>query len=133
MRGATLFEALVACTLLTAVAVSVAIVNMRMKRAFQDRERLRQVWMEVSSARQTIGTWDFKELEKSRIDSLPISDTLKGAWPDIHWVSRIDSFDKPMDCRRVFVGLQWTQSEQRLPPLGLTFWVASPNPQQVKP
>ncbi len=122
-----------ACALLSAVAVSVAVVNMRMKRAFQDRERLRQVWNEVSSARQTIGTWDLSDVDKARIDALPISASLTGAWSDIHWVSRIDNLDKPLDCKRVFVGLQWTQAEQRLPPLGLTFWVVSPNVEQAKP
>jgi hypothetical protein len=120
--GASMMEAIVACALLSAAAVSVAVMNTRTKRAYQDRERMKHAWNEVQNARQTVGTWNIDQIDSQRLLSLAVSEEIKLAWPDARWIARVDEVQEPLPGKRIFLGLQWTQGGQTIPPLGMTFW-----------
>ncbi len=113
--------------LLTAAAATVTALNARMKRAFQERTRIQHVWNDVRNVRQIIGSWNASDVTQDRIESLSISEELKRHWPDIRWESQVEDIASPVEGKRVYLGLRWTQGNQRTAPLGLTFWVPAEN------
>lgn len=123
--GITTTEIVVALVLLSVCVTAVGQFVGYSRRALDQNELNTRIGWELTSARETIGSWEPSQINVETIRSLPISDAISRVLINPQWQAELHPVNSPFPATRITLSLTGTIKDQLATPAELTFWVAA--------
>lgn len=133
-KGVTVTELLVACVVLSAALVTTQSFHSRSMACQQAARQSRLVQRLVNNARQEIASWPIETVTLDRITGLGMDPVLAAQLPGAVWLAEVADIHEPIDCKQVWIALQWNDGPDVRTSHGRTFWLRSDDrPGQEEP
>ena len=126
--GHTVGECLVAFAMLLPIAVLITKIGFQTETLNRESSLVQMACGDLVNARESIGTWDFESISKSKIESMTIPENI--AFRDVtrSWHTIVEDVSEPIVARRITLSMQLVQTNTDIASeVGpLTFWVTNP-------
>jgi hypothetical protein len=116
-------EVIAAIALLAAATTTVGQFVHQVKVGLRDRELSTRCDLELSNARERIGSWSTEQIVPEQIQQIPISESLTARVANAHLSASIQQIEEPLRATQVTLAIECEQDGQKIQPSVLTFWV----------
>lgn len=122
-RASITTEAVMSIIILAAATAVVSRFAATFYSGLNDRQLAAQVGVEISNARELIGSWPLRKVTEENIAALQVEGLLSERLENARWEAEIVDIEEPLPLRQVTLNLVCEYEGQQATPETLTFWV----------
>ena len=123
-QGFTITETLVATLLLGITIAIIGTFSSTLARGLDDRELSARIGWELTSLRETVGSWKVEKITAKNIEAIPVVDAIDKRLPSARWQAQVEPIKEPIEGLAVTISLVAEYEGQTIQPEKLRFWVA---------